>query len=127
MRRALVGLAAAAVSVGLLGAPAGAATTTTTMQKSTTTTASGTTKTTKTTKARHHYVVVSGTFRSRALADKRVADLAAKGDTGFSLKAMTTKHRTAYRVQRTFATRAAALAELRAVRKDGFHARLALA
>ena len=124
MRRALTGLAVAAVSVGLLGAPAGAATTTTTTPKTTTTAAS---RTTKPTKAKHHYVVVSGTFRSRALADKRVADLAAKGDTGFSVKAITTKHRTAYRVQRTFATRAAALAELRAVRKDGFHARLAVA
>jgi hypothetical protein len=64
--------------------------------------------------------VISGTFKTKAAAENRVAKLNAKTATGFSVL-----HRhQRWEVERTFTTKAAARAEARTVRKDGFHARV---
>ena len=127
-------IAAGALGLGLLGAPAlasaapaahhaavvhvaGSSTTPKTTSTTTTTPKPATTPATKT------YTVVAGTFRTQAQADKRLAAITAKGINGLSVvKIGKTAKSTRFRVEETGLARADAKTLWKQLRKAHFFA-----
>jgi cell division protein FtsN len=129
-------IAAAVLGLGLLGAPAIASAApaahhaavvhvaaTATASKSTPKATSTTTPKPVTTPVTKTYTVVAGTFRTQALADKRLASITAKGINGLSVvKIGKTARSTRFRVEETGLARADAKTLWKQLRKAHFFA-----